>query len=146
MREIRNEDVLLDHVILPRVLPQTKTPNLYETEFDLMKKMVENVENLSNFIPTKTVEMFQRLKRVHEMRTKEDISKEINALCPGDTFAMFVRFQHTGFMIHVPSTEAINNVRNVVVSTIPNLHPDQVYESNGDFEVFEGFVTIKTQI
>ncbi|XP_031635809.1 uncharacterized protein LOC116348812 isoform X2 [Contarinia nasturtii] len=134
MNNVRDEDVLLDHIILPRVLPQTKPRYLYDTEIDLMKKMVKNVEKMSEFIPRKTVEMFQRLQRVHMMLTKENISKEINELCPGDTFAMFVRFQHTGFMIHVPSTEAINNVQNVIVSTIPNLHPDQVYKHDTDFE------------
>lgn len=135
MSSEHNEDVLLHHVILPRVLPQKKTPRLYETEFNLMKIMVTNVKNLAQYIPSKTVELFERLHRVHMMCTKENISEEIKALQPGDTFAMFVRLQHTGLMIHVPSTENVNNVQNVIVSTIPNLHPVEIYSHESDFEV-----------
>lgn len=132
----RTEDMLLHHVILPRILPQNRSINLYKIEFDLMLKMVENVETLSEFIPQKTGEMFKRLKNVHMNCTKENISTEISALCPGDTFAMFVRSQHTGLMIHVPLTETINDVQTVIVSTIPNLHPDEIYTHDTDFEVF----------
>lgn len=131
------EDELLEHIILPRVLPQEKSLKLYETELDLMKKMVENVENMANVIPSKTVEFFQRLHRVHMTCSKENVSCEINTLCPGDTFAMFVRFQHTAIMIHVPSNERINDVKNVIVSTIPTLHPGEIYKHDSDFEVIE---------
>lgn len=134
-----DEDVLLHHVILPRVLPQEKSPHLYDVEFNLMIKMVQNVEDLAEFIPPKTVELFQRLHRVHTMCTKETISREINALQPGDTFAMFVRLQYSGFMIHVPLNENVNDVQNVIVSTIPNLHPDEIYNHETDYEVFSNF-------
>ena len=130
-----NEDELMIHIILPRILPQEKSSKLYKTEVDLMKKMVENVENMANVLPSKTVALFQRLHRVHMVRTKENVSHEINALCPGDTFAMFVRLQHTTIMIHVPSNEKINDVKNVIVSTIPTLNPDEIYKYNSDFEV-----------
>lgn len=133
------EDVLLHHVVLPRYLPQERSPNLYDVELDLMSKMAKNVEDLSDFIPSKTVELFQRLQRVHTMCTKETISREINALQPGDTFAMFVRLQHTGFMVHVPKTETVDNVQNVIVSTIPNLHPVDIYQHDTDYEVICNF-------
>ena len=129
------DDELLHHVILPRVLPQQKSPRLYKTEMDLLMKMVQNVENLKEFLPAKTVEFFQRLHRVHAICTKENISREISALQPGDTFAMFVRLQHTALMIHVPLNEQINNVQNVIVSTLSNLHPDEIYKHDSDFEV-----------
>lgn len=77
------EDELLEHIILPRILPQEKSPKLYDTELDLMRKMVEVVENTANVIPTKTVELFQRLHSVHMNCTKENISQTINALRPG---------------------------------------------------------------
>lgn len=130
-----DHDDLLYHVILPRVLPQEKSTSLYKTECDLMLKMVANVESLTDFIPPKTLELFQRLYRVHTTCTKESISREIRDLRPDDTFAMFVRFQHTGFMIHVPSDEKENDVKNVIVSTISNLHPDEIYKHYTDFEV-----------
>lgn len=130
-----NEDELLEHIILPRILPQEKSSKLYETELDLMKKMVANVENMANVIPPKTVELFQRLHRVHMICSKENVSHEINALRPGDTFAMFVHLQHTAIMIHVPSNESVDDVKNVIVSTIPTLHPGEIYKHDSDFEV-----------
>lgn len=53
----------------------------------------------------------------------------------GDTFAMFVRQQHTGIMIHVPSNEKIDDINNVIVSTIPAIRPSVVYNHNSDYEV-----------
>lgn len=130
-----NEDELLEHIILPRILPQEKSSKLYKTELELMKKMVENVENMADIIPSKTGELFQRMQRVHMICEKGNVSQEINALRPGDTFAMFVRLQHTAIMIHVPSNEEINDVKNVIVSTIPTLHPGEIYKHDSDFEV-----------
>lgn len=122
------EDELLEHIILPRVLPQEKSRKLYDTEMSLMNKMVENVETMAHVIPAKTVELFQRLHSVHMDRTKENVSRHINNLHPGDTFAMFVRFQHTALMIYVPPNENdVDDVKNVIVSTITNLHPDEIY-------------------
>lgn len=75
------QDILLNHVLFPRVLPQEKTkPN---DELVLMIKMIENAENLSKWLPLKTVEMLQRLKRVHLECTPAVISEEINDLEPG---------------------------------------------------------------
>lgn len=138
-----NLDVLLHHVILPRVLPQEKSRNLYETEIDLMlKKMVKNVE-IVEFMPPKTVELFQRLQRTHIKCTKENISREIRNLRAGDTFAMLVRSQHTAFMIYVPLNETSDDVQNVIVSTFPsNLHPGQIYNHESDFEVIFGILSI----
>lgn len=48
---------------------------------------------------------------------------------------MFVRLQHTGIMIHVPSNEEIDNVKNVIVSTIPTIHPGEIYSHDSDYEV-----------
>lgn len=136
-----NEDELLEHIILPRILPQEKSSMLYKTELELMKKMVENVENMADIIPLKTVELFQRMQRVHMICEKGNVSQEINALRPGDTFAMFVRLQHTAIMIHVPSNEKINDVQNVIVSTIPTLHPGEIYKHDSDFEVIFNILT-----
>lgn len=74
-------DILMDHVIFPRVLPEEKIK--YRHDEKLMIKMVENVEHLSQWLPEKTVEMMQRLKRVHLECTKNIVSEEINDLEPG---------------------------------------------------------------
>lgn len=78
-----SNDELLDHIILPRVLSQEKSSKLYDTELELMKKMVETVENMANSIPPKTVELFQRLYDVHMNCTKENVSHVISSLAPG---------------------------------------------------------------
>lgn len=124
-----DEDVLLHHVILPRVLPQEESESLYQTEIDLMRKMVKTVKDLDTFLPSKTVEFFERLERTHLQCTKENISHEINELRPGDTFAIFMSFERTTFMIHVPLDGHNNDVQNVIVSTFP------IYMQENDFEV-----------
>lgn len=75
-------EILLNHVFFPRVLPEQKTQHIYDEK--IMIKMVENVEHLSEWLPQKTVEMLQRLKRVHLECTKSTISEEINDLEPGE--------------------------------------------------------------
>lgn len=74
-------DLLLDHVLFPRVLPQEKAKRVHELE--LLMKLIENVENLSKWLPSKTVKMLQRLKRVQIECTPAAISEEINDLQPG---------------------------------------------------------------
>lgn len=128
-------DVILHHVLLPRVLPQEKSPKLYEVELNLMTQMVKNVVNLVKCgIPSKTVELFRSLHEVHMKCNKENISKAINSLQPGDTFAMFVRLQHTGIMIYKKDSQ------NIIVSTIPSLHPEKIYKHDSDYEVIFHFL------
>lgn len=141
-----SQDILLDHVLFSRVLPQEKPRQIYEQM--LMIKMVENVENHSKWMPTKTVEMLQRLKKVHLECTPSVISEEINIMEPGDTFAMYVRRQNCAIMIHMPANELVSNeeIRNVIVATFPgNLHPREIYKHDSDLEVrFFFFIDIHT--
>lgn len=137
----RNEDVRLHHVLLPRVLPQEKSNRLFETELDLLNQMVETVEELVVSLSPKTVKLFQSMRRIHTERTPPVVSDEINALGPDDTFAMFVRFQHTAIMIHVPSDEKTNNIQNAIVATIPgNFHPDEVHQHGSDMQVTSAYI------
>lgn len=130
------EDVQLHYVLLPRVLPQEKG-DLYQVEHDLMTLFVRNVEDIAASLPSKTVKLFQSLQKVHKVRTSVIVSTEIKALGPGDTFAMFVRFQHSMIVIYVPSDENLDDIKNAIVATIPgSLHPDEVYGGNQiDLEV-----------
>lgn len=137
-QEIR--DNLLNHVILPRVLPQDKPPRFIESK--LMMHVIETAVNSSNWLPQKTVEFCKRLKRVHlECTPQPDVvSAEINSLRSGDTFAMYVRRQNTVFMIYMLPNEDDGNNKNppqsVIVSTFPgNLHPSEIYTAESDIEV-----------
>lgn len=130
----REEDAQLHHVLLPRVLPQGKD-DLDEIGFILLNKMVENVEKLSQYLPQKTVELFRRMQNIHAERTPENIAKNINALQPGDSFAMFVRLQHCTIMIYIPLDEEPDNIQNAIVSTFSDLHPNEVYKYESDIEV-----------
>lgn len=136
--EIRKN--LLKHVTLPRDLPQEKPPRYLELK--LMTHMVENVGNLSNYLPVKTVELLKRFRTVHLECTPDVISKEINSLRPGDTFAMFVRRQNTTIMVYMLPNDEIDNEesQNVILATFPgNLHPNQIYKAESDLEVFVFF-------
>lgn len=133
--EIREN--LLNHVILPRVLPQNKPPRFIELK--LMTHMVENVEYLAEWLPLKTVEFFKRVKIVHLECSPDVVSKEINSLRPGDTFAIFVRRQNTTLMVYMLPNEDINDKESqkVILATFPgNLHPCEIYKAESDLEVF----------
>lgn len=126
----------MHHVILPRVLPQQKSRFLFSTELELLNRMVKNVEHLAESLPPKTVDLFRRLQRVHTECTPQVVSTEINKLRPGDTFAMFVRFQYCAIMIHVPDDEQVDDIQNVIEATFPGcVHPREIYTYDGDIEV-----------
>lgn len=135
--EIRQN--LLNHIILPRNLPQTK-PQLF-IELKLVNHVVESIEHLAKWLPVKTVEFLMRFNKVHLQSTPDPdvVSKQINSLRAGDTFAMFVRRQNTTFMVHMLPNEDNDNKEShrIVVSTFPgNVHPSKVYEADSDIEVF----------
>lgn len=136
--ESKHQNVLLDHVILPRVLPQRKA--CYTHEQALVDQMIENVDGMSDWLPSKTVEMMNRLKRVNYECTPDVVSELINELrSPGDTFSMFVRWQNTAVIFYLPKHTEINNVGkpdNIIVATFPAcLHPRVIYEHDSDVEV-----------
>lgn len=129
---------LLYHVLLPRYLPQEKPKNFHGIELQLLTQMVDNVVDLSEFIPSKTVGLLKSLKKIQFDCNAEVVAAEVNALRPGDTFAMFVRRQNCGFMIYALPEERIDaeHPTDVIVATFPgNLHPNEVYNHASDIEV-----------
>lgn len=138
----QKHDMLLQHVILPRFLPQKKSSHLHSTELQLMIEMVLNVVNLSGKIPKQTVELFKSFWKIHKelIPNPSTVSAQINALQPGHTFAMFVRRQNCMFVVHAPPTADVKSAntapQEVIVATFPgNLHPDEVYNVDSDIEV-----------
>lgn len=126
----------MNHVVLPRVLPTEKLR--YFQELELMAEIVKTVEILSKSIPLKTVELLQKLKQFHYKCEPDAISKEINKLRPGDTFAMFVYRQNCVILIHMPPSGSSNNEHSddVVVATFPgNIRPSEIYSHDSDLEV-----------
>lgn len=137
-RQNKYED-LLYHIVLPRLLPQERPKDYEHMDLMLLSHLVDTVENSSEWIPSATVRLFQSLKRTHMNRTSKSISTEINALEPGNSFAMFVRRQNCALMVHMPKEEAdvhSDEMKKVIVMTFPaNLHPKEVYSHSSDLEV-----------
>lgn len=135
--ESKQQNILLEHVIFPRVLPQKKQSYIYEQR--LIGQIIETVEDISDLLPQKTVEMMKRLKRVNSECTPTVVSELINELRPGDTFSMFVRKQNTVIMFYVPNHTALDSAGkpdNIVVATFSGcLHPHTIYEHDSDTEV-----------
>lgn len=152
------QDVLLEHVVFPRFLPNQKPRYFHELE--LMIRLVQTVEDLTQWIPPKTVDLLEKMRRVHLECTPNVVSEEINTLCPGnlkslksklheifhmnkmisagDTFAMFVRRQNCAILVHMPPEEMVEaeESQNVIVATFPaNLHPGESYKYDSDLEV-----------
>lgn len=143
------QDSLLNHVVLPRCLPQQISKNHYALEQQLSIQFVENVENLSEWIPAKTVELFKRFSRVHNECTASIIADEISDLKPGDTFAIYEWRQNCAFILYIPSDENENlktdetdddiseaTANDVIVATFPgSLYPNEIYAFDSDIAV-----------
>lgn len=126
---------ILNHIILPRNFPQERSPNFVTEELELLKRMLKNVESLSEDIPMNTLQMMQTLADFHLKTCPKTIKRNINNLQPGETFAMFVRSQNCALMIHM-LPEAPADSENIVVATFPGkVHPKEVYDNPSDLEV-----------
>lgn len=139
--------ILLNHVVLPRFLPQIRSNYLHREELCLMSLMTQIVsENdlLTQHIPSTTVKMFNMLNQLHTNLSPEIVAEQIRTLKPKETFGMFVRRQNCGIMIHMPEKvldpESVQSNR-VIVATFPGkIHPKHIYENDSDIQViFTGF-------
>lgn len=127
---------LMNHIVLPRYLPQNRSPNFALEELELLKRMVATVESLSDEIPINTMQMMRSLADVHLKPYPKTIRKNIGELQPGGTFAMFVRSQNCALLIHMLPDEAPTDSENIIVATFPGkLHPKEVYGNPSDLEV-----------
>lgn len=134
--QLKKQNILLEHVLLPRVLPQEKAR--FTDEQEIVVKFVENVENLSEWLPEKTVKMMERLKRVTLECTRTVVSETINELEAGDSFSMFIRRQNCTIMFYIPPTEENNleELQNIIVATfLGNLHPQDIFMHDSDIMV-----------
>lgn len=133
---------LLHHIVLPRVLPNGKSPDYEKIELMLLARMADAVDKCSEWIPSATVRFFERLKRIHNQIPGKpiptEVCSEINAIHPGEMFGMFVRRQNTAFMIEMPNNQnnANKEMNTVIVTTFPgNLHPKEIYSYSRDLTV-----------
>ncbi|XP_055301272.1 uncharacterized protein LOC129567922 [Sitodiplosis mosellana] len=129
------EDSLIHHVVLPRVLPNKTSENLHETELELIDQFVKIAKDFKEWIPPKTLELLLALQSYHHGCKPLTVWMDINKLGPGDNFAMFIRRQHCAIMIHVPPDEIPNDVQNVIVAAFPGrLHSSEIYHRESDIE------------
>lgn len=131
---------LLNHIVLPRFIPNDANDDLHLQEKTFLIQMLRAVHSLSEWLPTRTVKMFESFVNVHQQRTPEAVSEEINKLKPGNTFAMYVRCQNTVFMCHMPTNGSIdaepNETTPVIVTTFPGrIGVKNVYNHPLDMEV-----------
>lgn len=130
---------LLNHIILPRYIPQLRSPAFVMEEWELLKQIAETVEEFAKYIPENTLKMIRSLAKVHLNLTPNVIRDEINKLQPGETFAMFVGLQNSAIIIHMLA-DVSSDLNNIIVATFPgNLHPMEVYNNQSDLEVMHNF-------
>lgn len=141
----QRQDMFLTHVVHPRCLPQHLSQHLDKTELQLLHGVVDIVVDSSGIVPTQTIKLFENLRKIHKTIevNANTISSEINALRPGNSFAMLVRRHRWMFMIHVPPSGDVNAAdsqpQEVIVASFPlNLRPSEIYKGNhvdGDIAV-----------
>lgn len=131
-----NHMIFLNHVVLPRFLPQIKSEHLHGEELALISCMVHNVVQnveLANNVPPNTVKMLRGFDEMHRTLTPDVVSGQISELKPGEIFAMFVRSQNCAVMIHMP----LNQSDRVIVATFPGyLDPKHVSDEDSDIQVY----------
>lgn len=130
---------LLNHVILPRSLPKELPENALNDEMVLIAKMTEAVISCTGWIPERIVRNFQRFKRTHSNLIGKTVSQEIDALEPGDTFAVLVKGQQCVFIVHMPLCERdVYGTKMVQIGTFPSTPPlKEIYKCSGDLQVSE---------
>lgn len=128
-------EFFLYHVVLPRHLPAVKPK--YSQQMALVAEMMKTITSLKQFIPSKTIKLFETFDNIHSKGTSADVSDirdAIRSLKAGDTFAMFVRRQNCALMIHKRFEN--NECNNVVVATFPgDLPSNEIYKHASDIEV-----------
>lgn len=132
------ESDLLNHVLLPRFLPQMRDRKLYDHGVELLQRMVDLIGVEDELIPISTIEMMRTLNKIQTNCVPEAISEEINALTPGKTFAMFVKRQNCAIVIYMPPQEINepNEETTLIVATFHGSYsPKLVNETVDDFEV-----------
>lgn len=136
--DVEFQEFLLIHAVLPRLLPECKPT--YSQQLKLMNKMVENIESVAQYIPRQTLQLFQKMRKIHSDGTSigcTNIRTEIANLLPGDTFAMFVRYQNCTLMVHLLNN---SDEYNAVVATFPgDLLLSEIYQHESDIEVIVFF-------
>lgn len=136
LSELETQNILLNHVLFPRVLPQEKAKFIHEQQ--IVYQLIETMENASEWLPEKSVEMMDRLKRVSRECTKTVTSEIINELEPGDSFSMFIRRQNCTIMFYIPKSaeSTTEEPLHIIVGTfIGTLHPKEMFKHDSDIEV-----------
>lgn len=130
---------LLNHIILPRSLPKELPENAINEEKFLISRMHEAVVSCAGWIPERIVRNFQRFKRAHSDLTGKTVSRQIDALEPGDTFAVLVKRQQCVFMVHMPLCEEdAHGIKMVQIGTFPSVASSkEIYKCSGDLQVNE---------
>lgn len=99
---------LLRNVVLSRVLTKNILDDKDEQELILVRMWANAIRNCHKWIPRKTIQIFDRFELTQDDRTAETVSEQINALQPGETFAILLREQRTVFMIRMPANNTCN--------------------------------------
>lgn len=151
--KLEDEDLLMHHVVLPRVLPQETSEKLPLVELEIMNQMIKITQLWTHRLPEKTIKLLASLTRFRIECTPETVLAAINELSPGDSFAMCVRSQNFGILIQVPPqneeplNEVENDIQNVIVAIFPgNLDSSQIYKYNSGIEVILFFLNIPNAI
>lgn len=125
--KMETHDILLNHVVLHQ-----ENSRFVHVQA-LVLQLIENVENLSEWLPAKTVEIMDRLKRAIREHAHTVIAEIINELVSGDSFSMFIRRQNCAITFHIPATETDNtDVLNIIAAT---LHPPELFDNESEIKV-----------
>lgn len=128
-RDIEGDDMVLAHVILPRVLSEYTPEELSNAE----SKIIDHIITIAEDLNIENAKTLKALKQFYLGCSPQTVFQDINKLRPGDNFAVFVRAQHCAILIQVPVE---GNADDVTVATFPGiLEPTDIYSRDSGVEV-----------
>lgn len=130
---------LLNHILLPRFLPQQLSENLCYQELELLSRFVNEVELLNEWIPSATIDVLRKFLNVQRNVSADTIYYAINNLKPGQTFSILIRGQNCMLMIYMPDCNKVPvESTPVIVATFASGSPpdgSSINNNIGDLEV-----------
>lgn len=127
---------LATHVVFPRHLPNTESPDLHQHELFLIQLMTQTVDAVNQIVtlPTDTVKMMYKFSSLHPLNDPELLSNELNALSSDEMLCAYVRQQNCGLIIYrFPSLDSSGDQPGrYIVSTFPGkLKPEDILGGGG---------------
>lgn len=127
----------LNHIILPHFVPDDANADIEHQTSTILAHWKKVIRDAAAWLPAATVAMVEGFVRVYESPSANTIKTNIGRMEAGSTFAMYVKWQNTAFVCHMPAYAGEpNEATEVIIATFPGqVAAKSVYGGGVDLEV-----------